>query len=84
MNRLDGNAAAGALADLFHEDLTTATGRCAGCGATAALAEAACYASAMGDVLRCPFCDRVLAVVVAAEGRVRLSLPGLTGVALDD
>ena len=35
MTHLDGNMLAGTFADLFSFDVTTATARCAGCGAVA-------------------------------------------------
>ena len=37
---LDGNAAAGILSEIFVGDVTTVVGKCGGCGAIAALAEA--------------------------------------------
>jgi hypothetical protein len=35
----DGNALAGHLQNVIHVDITTAIGRCTGCGRTAAMAE---------------------------------------------
>ncbi|HEX2291315.1 MAG TPA: DUF6510 family protein, partial [Pseudonocardiaceae bacterium] len=42
--RLDANAAAGPLAELFTVDLTTAVATCAGCGNSAPLAAHLLYA----------------------------------------
>ncbi len=78
MNRLDGNALAGALSELFTVDLTAASGRCAGCGATAILATAMVYADRQGTVARCATCDHVLATIVATEDRTWFNLAGLT------
>jgi len=78
MNRLDGNALAGPLADLLGHDLTDAEGRCAGCGRVAVLALAAVYVTAMGTVVRCSGCGAVLAVLACGEGGRRVTLSGLT------
>ncbi len=57
---LDGNAAAGQLAEAFTFEMTAAVGVCAGCGAERAVGAAAAYLNAPGVVLRCPDCDMVL------------------------
>lgn len=57
---LDGNAAAGLLADCFRLDLTSALVVCAACGNEAPLAAHAAYALEMGAVLRCRACDGVV------------------------
>jgi uncharacterized protein DUF6510 len=62
--RLDGNAAAGLLQEVFAAEMTTAAATCAGCGATKVLAMAQFYAHAPGAVLRCPSCEAVLMCVV--------------------
>ena len=48
--RLDGNAAAGILSELFVPDLTAARATCAGCGATRAVGALLVYAHGMGTV----------------------------------
>jgi hypothetical protein len=58
--RLDGNAAAGALRDVFARDMTEAIAQCRGCGRRAPLAELLEYGHAMGIVLRCPACEAVI------------------------
>lgn len=75
---LDGNAAAGVLAEVFAVDVTTALGRCDGCGATAVLAAARVYVDAPGTVVRCSSCESVLLRVVTAPGRTWLDLRGLS------
>ena len=80
MSHLDGNMLAGTFADLFSFDVTTATARCAGCGAVAQLATAMVYVSDAGSVVRCPGCDFVLATVVQSEDRVWFGLRGITAV----
>lgn len=75
---LDGNAAAGELRTIFAVDMTTARGRCAGCGRTAALAETRLYTQAPGLVVRCSGCDGVLLRLVTGPGHTWLDLHGLS------
>lgn len=76
--RLDGNAAAGILSEVFAAEMTTATGTCAGCGATNVFATAQLYAQAPGAVLRCPNCTAVLLCIVRLpEGGLVVDLTGL-------
>lgn len=72
---LDGNAAAGVLREVFAVDMTTAIGRCAGCGAREELGAAHVHLGA-GTVLRCPHCDQVLTTITRDERRVWLGFPG--------
>ena len=58
--RLDGNAAAGMLSELFVPDLTTARAKCAGCGATQSIGALHVYAHGMGMIVRCPGCDTAM------------------------
>jgi hypothetical protein len=74
--RLDGNAAAGALAELFAVDLTGARSRCASCGTTEALGAHHLYADAPALVLRCPSCTEVVLRFAVQEGRLLLDLRG--------
>ena len=74
--RLDGNAAAGALADLFAVDLTTARSSCASCGTTSMLGAHHLYADAPALVLRCPHCTDVVLRYATQEGRILLDLRG--------
>jgi hypothetical protein len=76
-HRLDGNALAGVLSDVFIAEVTTAVGQCAACLRTGPLADTAVYTRAPGLVARCRGCGAVLARVVQAPGRVWLDLRGL-------
>jgi hypothetical protein len=77
--RLDGNAAAGLLAEVFAVEMTTAEGTCGSCGAINVLAAAQLYAHAPGAVLRCPSCTAMLmCVVLLPDGRAIVDLSGLT------
>jgi Family of unknown function (DUF6510) len=74
--RLDGNAAAGILSELFVPDLTAARATCAGCGATRSVGALAVYAHGMGTVVRCPGCDAVILCVTRTATQVWLDATG--------
>jgi hypothetical protein len=76
MEALDGNAISGLLWEVFGAELTTATGTCAGCGATTQVAELAVYLEAPGTVVRCRSCDNTLMVVVDVRGTKCVDLRG--------
>jgi hypothetical protein len=78
MDALDGNAIAGQLVEVFGAELTTATGTCASCGASGAVAELVVYLSAPGTVVRCRSCESVLMVLVTARGVTCVDLRGLS------
>jgi hypothetical protein len=80
---LDGNAAAGALADLFIADLTTSRGRCDNCGAVRAMAETVVYRDAPGLVLRCRSCDAVLLRLVERPDCYWLDVRGLSNLQIE-
>jgi hypothetical protein len=58
--KLDGNAAAGDLEQIFAFEVTTAVGTCANCGTVGAVGGANVYSQAPGIVVRCPACEAVL------------------------
>ena len=76
--RLDGNAAAGLLQELFVPEMTTTRAACAACGRVAELGAQHLYMNpqAPGAVLRCNTCTNTLMVVVHANGRYRLGVQG--------
>jgi hypothetical protein len=84
--RLDGNAAAGMLREVFVHELTAARGACASCGAVAQMGSQHLYMGALspGAVLRCNTCEAVLMVFVHTAGRYRLGLRGLTWLEIPD
>jgi hypothetical protein len=79
---LDGNALAGPLREIFAADVTVATGRCAGCGYTGAVATLRVYAQAPGLVARCPSCASVVLRLVRGPDRVWLDLRGAVSLEL--
>ena len=84
--RLDGNAAAGILREVFVHEMSTARGACASCGGIAPLGSQHLYMYPLspGAVLRCTTCQDVLVVLVHAGGRYRLGLRGLTWLEVPD
>jgi hypothetical protein len=84
--RLDGNACAGLLGEVFAHDLTAASGACAGCGVVAPVGGQHLYGypGGPGAVLRCRVCESVLMVVVHGGGRYRVAATGLTWIEIEE
>ena len=75
--RLDGNAAAGALQEVFSFEVTTAEYACEGCARAGRLGEAMVYeVRGLGTVLRCPGCDNALIRLARVRGRYLVDLRG--------
>lgn len=74
--RLDGNAAAGILSEVFVPDLTTARATCANCGTIRAMGALLVYAHGMGTVIRCPNCDAVVLRVARPRRQLWVDLTG--------
>jgi ribosomal protein S27E len=75
--RLDGNAAAGALQEVFSFEVTTAQYACEGCGRTGRLGEAMVYeVRDLGMIVRCPGCDNALIRLAHVRGRRLVDLRG--------
>ena len=72
----DGNALAGPLREIFAVEVTSAIGRCAGCGRIGALATLRVFSRAPGLVARCPGCDAVMLRLVRGPDRAWLDLRG--------
>ena len=84
--RLDGNAAAGMLREIFAYDLSAARGACASCGAIGQIGSQHLYMYPLspGATLRCQFCQSILMVFVSAGGRYRLGMQGLKWLEIRD
>lgn len=65
---LDGNAAAGLLAEIFTAEATAMPRTCHACGDRRPLADHRVYRSA-GVVLRCPSCQAVAARIAVFDDR---------------
>src|SRR5262245_43770426 len=74
--RLDGNAAAGILSEVFVPELTTARVTCANCGTIRPLGALLVYAHGMGMVMRCPSCDAVVLRIARTRTRLWFDLTG--------
>ena len=74
--RLDGNAAAGMLSEIFVPDFTMARTTCAVCGATRLAGALLVYAHGMGMVMRCPSCDAVILRIARTRNKLWLDLTG--------
>jgi hypothetical protein len=59
-HRLDGNAAAGVLDEIFTFEITTARATCVRCGAVGEIGSQMAYVSEIGTVVRCATCDNAL------------------------
>jgi hypothetical protein len=79
---LDGNAAAGLLAEVFTVEATTAVVTCASCGGSMRLGEAIAYVSDMGTVVRCATCAEVLIRAAEIRERIMLDMRGAASIAL--
>ena len=76
--RLDGNAAAGTLGEVFSFEMTTAEYACGGCGSTGRLGETMVYeVRGLGTIVRCPGCDNALIRLSRIRGRYVLDLKGM-------
>ena len=75
--RLDGNAAAGALGEVFSFEVTTAKYTCEGCARTDRIGAAMVYeVRQLGTIVRCPGCDNALIRLAQHRGRYRIDLRG--------
>jgi len=76
-NRLDGNAAAGVLEQIFPFEMTTVEATCAGCGQVNVVGALVVYKHGMGTIVRCPSCEWVLIRVTELKGCYRLDMRGV-------
>ena len=81
--RLDGNAAAGRLSELFLFYVTLARTTCARCGDIRAVAELHAYLEGPGAVLRCATCQAVQVRMVRSADRAWLDLQGVQVLQVD-
>jgi Family of unknown function (DUF6510) len=75
--KLDGNAIAGLLREIFAMEMTNANSTCAGCGKVHAVGRVDVYLNAPGVVVRCPACEQVLMRIVHNRGRYWIDLTGI-------
>ena len=82
-NKLDGNAAAGILQQIFPFEMTLARTTCAGCGRLDAIGALPAYVHGMGTILRCPSCDRALIRVTHIKERYWIDMRGVIVLQID-
>ncbi len=75
--RLDGNAAGGALRDVFAQEMTGAIATCGGCGSVGPVGTLLEYGRGMGVILRCPLCDAPMLRMVFTPGWIGLDASGI-------
>jgi hypothetical protein len=76
--RLDGNASAGTLGEVFSFEVTTAEYACDGCGRTGRLGGAMVYEMrGLGTIVRCPSCDNALIRLAHSRERHMVDLRGM-------
>ncbi len=75
--KVDGNAIAGLLGEIFTMEMTSAESTCAGCGKVHAIGRVDVYMNAPGAVVRCPACTQVLMRIVRGPGRYWIDLSGI-------
>lgn len=76
--RLDGNAAAGLLAEIFAFEMTSAQGTCAHCGQTGPVGSLLRYGGEMGTILRCATCEQVQLRITSIRGQYWIDMRGMT------
>ena len=82
--KLDGNAIAGLLREVFTVEMTTADATCGRCRSVHAVGRVDVYSNAPGVVARCPSCGHVLIRIVRGRGRMWLDLSGTRCIELSD
>ena len=75
--RLDGNAAAGLLMDIFGHEMTADLTICGTCREENPVGRLLVYAHGMGTVIRCPNCGNVQMKVAPIRGRYSLDMRGV-------
>jgi hypothetical protein len=76
VDALDGNAIAGALHEVYGEEMTMVSGRCRFCGGVSRIGQLRVYMRAPGAVGRCPICANVVLVLTSIHGSMRAAVPG--------
>ena len=75
--KVDGNAVAGLLRELFGVEMTLADALCASCHKVHPVGRVDVYMNAPGIVMRCPSCGHVVMRIVRGRGRVWLDMRGV-------
>jgi hypothetical protein len=76
-SKVDGNALAGVLSEVFVHEMTSALIACDGCGEVEPVGAAHVYMDAPGIVVRCCHCEDVLLTITRRDDRFLLGFGGL-------
>lgn len=82
--RLDGNAAGGALREVFARDVTAALATCTGCAAVEPVGALLEYGHGMGLILRCPGCNTAMLRIVRTTGWLHVDASGISHLMIPD
>jgi hypothetical protein len=83
--RLDGNAAAGSLREIFSFEVTTAQYACGGCARADQIGAAMVYeVRGLGTIIRCPSCDSALIRLAHNRGRHWIDLRSVRYLQVED
>ena len=74
--RLDGNAVAGILYEVFTAEMTASPTECAYCGQTGEIGDLYAYTQGPGIVLRCTNCHNVILRIVRTPEAIYLDARG--------
>jgi predicted RNA-binding Zn-ribbon protein involved in translation (DUF1610 family) len=80
---LDGNAAAGVLADIFGAEMTARWTVCASCDRHHVVGRLVVYVHGMGVVLRCPGCGSVQIKIGTVPRSYRVDVRGVQSFEID-
>ena len=75
---VDGNAVAGLLRSVFGTEMTTSRAQCAHCGKVSEFGRLLAFTHAPAVVLRCPFCEHVVARISETPHGSYVDLRGST------
>lgn len=75
--RVDGNAAAGLLREIFPVEMTVTWTTCAHCGAEGQVGTLVVFVQAPGVVFRCPGCEGVMIRIVRGRDRLFVDMSGV-------
>jgi hypothetical protein len=84
LDRLDGNAAAGILREVFAVEMTTSSCTCAACRQSSPVSALLLYGGATGAVLRCPRCEALVLCITRVRSGHVIELQGIVHVGVAD
>jgi len=80
--RVDGNAVAGRLSEIFRKDMTLASGQCRTCRRETEIASTVVELDDAGLIVLCPSCKHTMFTVVTGPVRTWIDLSGISGLSI--